>query len=175
MHFMSFDRLTLYRFECPGTHMQRKLFAAETFGFQLCQYFRSEMESGCRSGNRTFYLGINRLISLQVAFFRFSVQVGRNRQFTRGIQYFGEAESTIPAKPDLMCLPVTLHLFCTKRYLLSVDLYLPEKARFFPFLRIPDQADPATGCRFLEDQFVIVRLGRIETKYFYLCPRRTLE
>ena len=64
MHLVPFYRFALDRFECPGPDMQRQFFTAETFGIQVGQYFRCEMKSGCRCGNRTFYLGVNGLISL---------------------------------------------------------------------------------------------------------------
>ncbi|CCX78621.1 uncharacterized protein BN560_02890 [Parabacteroides johnsonii CAG:246] len=106
---MPFDRLAFHRLECPGSDMKRQFFPSDPPRINSSQNFRSKMQTRCRSGHRTFYLGINRLIGLQITFLGFTVQIRRDRQYARCIQQVGKrASRMIPCKLDEMAIPAGL-------------------------------------------------------------------
>ena len=85
MHLMPFDRLAFHGFERPGSDMERQFFPSDSQSIDSSQNFRCKMQTRCRGGHRTFYLGVNRLVGLQIAFLSFAIQIRRNRQYARCI------------------------------------------------------------------------------------------
>ena len=122
---MPFDRLAFHRLECPGSDMKRQFFPSDPLRIDSRQDFRCKMQTGCRCGHRTFYLGVDRLVGLQIAFLGFPVQIRRDRQHACRIQQVGKrARRMIPCKLDEMAVPAGLQFFSFQYDRLATELHL---------------------------------------------------
>ncbi len=95
MHLMSLYLFTFYGLESACPYMQSQFLTVNSPFVQCCQYSLRKMKPCGGSGNGTFYLGVNRLISLLVTFLRFTVQIGGNGQFAYRFQQVGEGDCLI--------------------------------------------------------------------------------
>ena len=93
------DGIALHRLEGSGTHVQRQLLTLDTMGIESLQDTVGEVQSGSRSSHTALDLRIHRLVGGLVALLRLTVQIGRDGQFTNGIQYLGKVHlGVVPRK-----------------------------------------------------------------------------
>jgi len=78
VHFVPFYLFAFDRLERAGSYVQGQFFQCYPFFTQGVQNSRSEVQTGCRCGYRTFYLGINGLVSLLITLLRLPVQIRRD-------------------------------------------------------------------------------------------------
>ena len=79
-YFFALDRL-----EGACAHMEGQFAQLHTFLLEAFQHLGREMQARRRCCHRTLYLGIHRLVRLQVALLGFAVEIGRYGQFANGI------------------------------------------------------------------------------------------
>ena len=90
MHLVSGYCLALDRLESTGANMQRDFLATNAMGVDIGQNLRREMQAGSWSGYRSLDLGVDRLISAQVAFLRLSMQIGWDGQDSGCVKQLGK-------------------------------------------------------------------------------------
>ena len=160
------DGVALHRLERAGTHVQRQFLTLDTMGIESFQDTVGEVQSGSRSSHTALDLRIHRLVGGLVALLRLTVQIGRDGQFTNGIQYLGKVHlGVVPRKVH----PLTGAMFPTtgsgQHHLFILHLQFSLQRPFLPFLQVTHQTEPRASFRSLEHLFVVSRLGRFQEEH----------
>ena len=161
VHLMLSDGVALHRLEGSGTHVQRQFLTLDTMGIESFQDTVGEVQSGSRSSHTALDLRIHRLVGGLVALLRLTVQIGRDGQFTNGIQYLGKVHlGVVPRKVH----PLAGTMFPTtgsgQHNVLILHLQFSLQRPFLPFLQVTHQTEPRASFRSLEHLFVVSRLCR---------------
>ena len=141
---MPLDLLTLHRFECACTHMQRKFLTVNACIINRLEHLFSEMKACCRGCYATLDFGVDRLIGGLVALLCLTIKIWRNRQFTHCVDHFCKGNTTRPLEIDAMGCAVNLSAGSTYYALCIMNYAFSRQRALFPLLQIAYQTIPCT-------------------------------
>ena len=143
VHLVAFNFFRLDRFESSCPDMKCELLTVDSMRVQFGEHIVCEMKSCRRGGNRAFDFGINGLVCSLVAFLCLSVQVWRNGQFARNIQYLRKRNiGIVPRKFHDIASTCILNSFGRKSQTVALHLESPVKTSLLPLLEIANHANP---------------------------------
>ena len=176
VHLVPFDFFALHGAEGAGTYVQRQFFQVNAFCAECVEHAGREVQSGCRGSYGAFYLGVNRLIGLLVAFLCLAVQVGRDGQLAEHFEDVGKGHLRIvPAEVHPVTGAAALAPLGSQRQRASFYGHLAAQGAFLPFLQVAHHAEPGGVLSLLEVQHVVVWLDGFQAKNFDQCARLLAE
>ena len=165
VHLVALHLLTLDGLERTGSHVEGQLFALDAVSIQISQHLWGEVKASRWGCHTAFDLRIDGLVGGLVAILRFTIEIGRNRQFAHHIDDGGETDISIPFKIDAMGGAVNGAARRLNGQFSIFNVQCPCQRAFLPFLQIAHQTVPGTVACGLEHLFVVGRLSRFEQEH----------